>query len=180
MNHKFMKRLAKELGERGIGTLRFNFAFMEHKKGRPDPAPVAEKTIEAVVSYASKSFPTVPLFAGGKSFGGRMTSGLLSKKPLAVKGIIFYGFPLHPPGKPSTERATHLTTIAVPMLFLQGTRDALANVDLINGVTAKLPTAKIKMFDRADHSFAIGKTDVLDQLVSETHQWIHALLDHKL
>jgi predicted alpha/beta-hydrolase family hydrolase len=171
MNHKFMKSLAMGLAESSIGTLRFNFPFMENKKGRPDPGPVAEKTIESVISKAREMFPTVRLFAGGKSFGGRMTSNLLSKRPLALKGIIFYGFPLHPPGKPSTDRAAHLKTVTVPMLFLQGTKDTLANLALINETTSALAYATLKLFEGADHSFAIGKKDVLPELISASKAW---------
>jgi uncharacterized protein len=171
MNHKFMKLLAKGLAEIGIGTVRFNFPFMENKKGRPDPGPVAEKTIESVILKAKELFPTVRLFAGGKSFGGRMTSNLLSKRPLDIKGIIFYGFPLHPPGKPSADRAAHLKTVAVPMLFLQGTRDALATLSLIQEVTSSLDRATLKIFEGADHSFAAGKKDVMSELISESKEW---------
>lgn len=172
MNHKFMKRLSAALADVSVGTFRFNFPFMENKKGRPDVPAVAEKTVEAAISKARGLFPTVRLFAGGKSFGGRMTSHVLAKKKLDVTGLIFYGFPLHAPGKASTERAAHLNSISTPMLFLQGTRDALANVTLIEEVTSGLPAATLTFFDRADHSFAIGKTDVLDQLVVASSNWI--------
>jgi uncharacterized protein len=174
MNHRFMKALAKKLAEVNIGTLRFNFPFMEKKKGRPDPGPVAEKTIETAISRAVEMFPTVRLFAGGKSFGGRMTSNLLSKKLLPIKGIVFYGFPLHPPGKPSTDRAEHLKTVRSPMLFLQGTRDTLADLALITQVTSALPLATLTIFEGADHSFAIGKKDALDELVAASSKWMTA------
>jgi uncharacterized protein len=173
MNHKFMKMLAKGLAEQGIGTLRFNFPFMENKKGRPDVPAVAEKTIEAAISKARELFPTTRLFAGGKSFGGRMTSNLLSKRSQDVSGLVFYGFPLHAPGKPSKDRAVHLTDVKVPMLFLQGTRDALANLELITEVTSQLPLATIKILEGADHSFAAGKKDVMSELVEASKAWMN-------
>jgi uncharacterized protein len=172
MNHKFMKTLAKGLSDVGIGTLRYNFPFMENKKGRPDPAPVAEKTVEAAIAKARELFPSVPLFAGGKSFGGRMTSNLLSKRQLEIKGIVFYGFPLHAPGKPSTDRAAHLKDVKVPMLFLQGTRDALAALDLIKEVSSSLPLATLEIFEGSDHSFAAGKKDVMTDLITRSKAWI--------
>jgi uncharacterized protein len=132
MHHPFMTALAKLLTEHGVGTLRFNFPFMEHKKGRPDVPSVAHITIEAAINNAHETFPSLPLFASGKSFGGRMSSQYLSAHPHPeVKGIIFYGFPLHPPGKQSIERAEHLNDVKLPMLFLQGTRDEFATLSLI-------------------------------------------------
>jgi uncharacterized protein len=173
MDHRFMKALADALADRGIATLRFNFPFMEKKKGRPDPPAIAEKAVSSAVEKASQLFTDVPLFAGGKSFGGRMTSQWASKNsPGTVRGLIFFGFPLHAPGKPSTERAAHLYSVSLPMLFLQGTRDALANAALIGEVTSKLPTASLKMFEGADHSFAAGKRDMITELANSTSQWI--------
>jgi uncharacterized protein len=172
MNHKFMKLLAKSLAEVGIGTLRFNFPFMENKKGRPDVPAVAEKTIEAAINKAKESFPTVRLFAGGKSFGGRMTSHLISKRSIDVMGIVFYGFPLHAPGKPSKDRGAHLKDVKVPMLFLQGTRDALADLQLITELTSELQLSTLKIFQGADHSFAAGKKDVMPELVENTKAWM--------
>ena len=142
MNHSFMVTLAQLLSEQGIATLRFNFPFAENKKGRPDTPAVAHATIASAIANAEKLFPELPLFAAGKSFGGRMTSQYLSAHPdAAVKGIIFYGFPLHPPGKPSTERAEHLKDVTTPMLFLQGTKDELATWDLIVPVCKSLKLA---------------------------------------
>lgn len=172
MNHKFMKALAKGLADVGVGTMRFNFPFMENKKGRPDVPAVAEKTIEAAIAKAKEVYPTTKLFAGGKSFGGRMTSNLLSKRPLEVDGIVFYGFPLHAPGKPSTDRAAHLKDVKVPMLFLQGTRDALAVLELVREVTTPLATATLEIFEGADHSFAAGKKDVMSELIARSKNWI--------
>src|SRR6476659_7320994 len=135
MNHSFMIALAKSLSQASIATMRFNFPFTENKKGRPDSPAVAHKTIQAAISNAKELLPELPLFVAGKSFGGRMTSQFLSAHHDAtVKGIIFYGFPLHPPGKPSIERAEHLKEVKIPMLFLQGTRDELATLCLLKKV----------------------------------------------
>lgn len=174
MNHRFMKTLAKGLAEAGIGTLRFNFPFMEKKKGRPDIPAVAEKTIEAAVQKAHEKFPTVRIFAGGKSFGGRMTSHVMAKLKADVQGIVFYGFPLHAPGKQSKDRAAHLKDVKVPMLFLQGTRDALADLQLITEVAEELPRATLKIFEGADHSFAAGKKDLMPELVERSKTWMDA------
>ena len=178
MNHSFMVALAKSLAENGIASLRFNFPFTENKKGRPDPPAVAHKTIEASISKARVLFPELPVFAGGKSFGGRMTSQYLSAHhDSPVKGIIFYGFPLHPPGKPSIERAEHLKDVKVPMLFLQGTRDELAKWDLVEPVCALLPTATLIKIEGADHSFKAGKQNVMQILVDATRDWIEKKVD---
>ena len=155
MNHPFMTSLANLLAEQNIGTLRFNFPFTEHKKGRPDVPAVAHKTIEAAIKNAHETFPSLPLFAAGKSFGGRMSSQYLSIHPhREIDGLIFYGFPLHPPGKPSTERAEHLKEVKVPMLFLQGTKDALATMSLIEKVCSTLSLATlIKTTNPTNHLF---------------------------
>ena len=176
MNHPFMVSLAKSLAEAGIGSLRFNFPFTENKKGRPDPPAVAHKTIEAAISETRESFPKLPLFVSGKSFGGRMTSQYLSTHyGTSVKGIIFYGFPLHPPGKPSIERAEHLKDVTIPMLFLQGTRDELARWDLVESVCASLPLATLVKIEGADHSFKAGKQNVMQMLVDLTKDWIERI-----
>src|SRR6185369_5742600 len=173
MDHIFMSRLSDELALLSIGTLRFNFPFTENKKGRPDPPAVAEKTVEAVLEKAKKLYPDTPIFGSGKSFGGRMTSQRMSKEGLDfVKGIIFYGFPLHAPGADSIERGSHLKTVKVPMLFLSGTRDALANLKLITKVTDGLKLASLVTFDGADHSFKAGKKDLIPMLASITAEWI--------
>jgi len=177
MKHSFMIALAQSLAEQGISTLRFNFPFTENKKGRPDPPAVAHKTIEAAIANAQKLFPKLPLFVSGKSFGGRMTSQYLAAHPTeAVKGIIFYGFPLHPPGKPSIERAEHLKDVRLPMLFLQGTRDELATWDLIESVCSSLPTATLVKIEGADHSFKAGKINIIELLVNETKEWIGKII----
>ena len=176
MNHSFMIALAKSLSEASIATMRFNFPFTENKKGRPDPPAVAHKTTQAAISKAKELFPELPLFVAGKSFGGRMTSQFLSAHHDAtVKGIIFYGFPLHPSGKPSTERAEHLKDVKVPMLFLQGTKDELATWDLIESVCESLPRAKLVRIEGADHSFKAGKQNVIQVLADITNDWIEKI-----
>jgi len=176
MNHSFMIALAKSLSEVEITSMRFNFPFTENKKGRPDPPAIAHKTIETAISKAKELFPELPLFVAGKSFGGRMTSQYLSAHhDASVKGIIFYGFPLHPPGKPSIERAEHLRDVKIPMLFLQGTRDELAKWDLIESVCASLSLATLMKIEGADHSFKAGKQNVMQLLVDNTKGWIENL-----
>jgi uncharacterized protein len=173
MNHTFMVSLVHALAERGVATLRFNFPFMEKKKGRPDVPAVAHQTIAAAIGKAEELFPSLPLFVSGKSFGGRMSSQYLSDHSSSkVKGIVFYGFPLHPPGKPTIDRAEHLKNVKQPMLFLQGTRDALATWELIESVCTSLPQATLVKIEGADHSFKAGKRDVLTELVQSTWEWI--------
>lgn len=173
MNHPFMLTLAKSLSEVGIATLRFNFPFTENKKGRPDVPAVAHKTIEMAIQHAHESFPSLSLFASGKSFGGRMTSQLLSVRPNpVVKGIIFYGFPLHPPGKPSIERAEHLKGVKVPMLFLQGTRDQMATLNLMESVCSLLPQTTLVKIEGADHGFKAGKQDIMPLLINAMRDWM--------
>ena len=176
MNHSFMVTLAQSLSEQAIATLRFNFPFSENKKGRPDTPAVAHKTIEAAISKARELFPRLPIFVAGKSFGGRMSSQYLSAHPhTAVKGIIFYGFPLHPAGKPSVERAEHLKDVKTPMLFLQGTKDALATWNLIESVCSSLSSATLIKMEGADHSFKAGKQNIIQLLANETKQWIEKI-----
>ncbi|MBG9375067.1 dienelactone hydrolase family protein [Panacibacter sp. DH6] len=174
MHHSFMETLAAALAEKKIGTLRFNFPFMENKKGRPDKPEVAHATIAAAIGKACTLFPALPLFIAGKSFGGRMGSQYLAlHKAPNVKGIIFYGFPLHPAGKPSTERATHLKDVQQPMLFLQGTKDTLATLHLIEEVCNDLKNATLIKLEGADHSFKAGKQDTMTMLVKETAEWLY-------
>lgn len=176
MNHSFMVMLAKLLAEAGIATLRFNFPFTENKKARPDVPAVAHKTIEAAINQAHQMYPSVPLFVSGKSFGGRMSSQYLSMHDHpAVKGIVFYGFPLHPAGKPSIERAGHLKDVKVPMLFLQGTRDTLAELSLIETICSSLPLSTLIKLEGADHAFKAGKRDTMSMLVNATKDWIGRL-----
>lgn len=177
MHHSFMVSLANALAETGIATLRFNFPFMEKKKGPADKPAIAHKTIETAINKAQELFPSTPLFVAGKSFGGRMSSQYLSEHhPTAVKGIIFYGFPLHPAGKPSTDRAEHLKNVKQPMLFLQGTKDELATWNLIESVCSSLGRATLIKIDGADHSFKAGKKDIVSILVKETHNWIKEII----
>ena len=173
MHHDFMVMISKALAEREIATLRFNFPFMENKKGRPDAPAVAHKTIEAAINKAHELFPSLPLFASGKSFGGRMTSQWLATDPAVdVKGIIFFGFPLHQPGKPSIERAEHLKSVKVPMLFLQGTRDELASFELIEKLCTSLRRATLIKIEGANHSFKAGKQDIIPILADAAKSWI--------
>lgn len=174
MEHVFMETLATALAAAGIATLRFNFPFAEYGKGRPDTPAVAHQTIAAAIEKALALQPSLPLFVAGKSFGGRMSSKYLALHPRKdVAGLVFYGFPLHPAGKPGTERAAHLAEVKVPMLFLQGTKDALAQWDLIEAVCASLRKATLVKIEGADHSFKAGKkVDVMGMLVEATKEWV--------
>ena len=173
MDHPFMEALAESLSKSGIATLRFNFPFTEQQKKRPDSPAVAQAAIAAAIEKAGTLAPGIPLFASGKSFGGRMTSQYISSHPDSpVKGIVFFGFPLHPAGKPSIDRAEHLHHIHIPMLFLQGSKDTLATWDMIASVCKSLPTATLEKFEGADHSFKAGKTDVISLLTAATKAWI--------
>jgi predicted alpha/beta-hydrolase family hydrolase len=177
MNHSFMVALSNELATLGIATFRFNFPFTENKKGRPDFPAVAHKTIEAAINKAHKLYPSLPLFAAGKSFGGRMTSQYMAgEHNELVKGIIFYGFPLHAIGKPSIERGAHLKDVTVPMLFLQGTKDEMAKLDLIEEVCSTLPGATLQKIEGANHAFKAGKLNVIEILARETHSWVDKIL----
>ncbi len=174
MNHEFMVSISKSLAEKNIAILRFNFPFMENQKRRPDSPAVAHKTIEAAIKKAHELFPSLPLFVSGKSFGGRMSSQYLATQPTAdVKGIIFFGFPLHQAGKPSVERAEHLKNVVVPMLFLQGTKDTLASIDLIENVCASLKLATLITIEGANHAFKAGKKDLMPILTDSTISWVH-------
>lgn len=176
MNHAFMTALATSLSAVGIATLRFNFPFVEHKKVRPDTPAVAHQTIAAAITNAQETFPSLPLFASGKSFGGRMTSQYLAIHPRPeVRGLIFYGFPLHPSGKPSIERAEHLKDVKTKMLFLQGTKDELASWDLIESVCFSLPKASLVRIEGANHMFKAGKQDTMTLLVNATRDWIYTV-----
>jgi predicted alpha/beta-hydrolase family hydrolase len=179
MNHPFMVTLAHSLAEANVATLRFNLPFAEHRKGRPDVPAVAHKTIESAILNAHEAFGALPLFTSGKSFGGRMTSQFLSLHPLSiVKGIVFYGFPLHPPGKPSIERAEHLKEVKVPMLFLQGTRDELATWVLIEQVCSTIPRAELVKIEGANHSYNGGKQSIIEVLTKRTSDWIDTMKKH--
>jgi len=177
MNHSFMIALANVLAEANIATLRFNFPFAENKKGRPDSPAVAHQTIKAAILKAQELFPNLPLFVAGKSFGGRMSSQYLSlHADMKVKGIIFYGFPLHPQGKPSVERAEHLKDVKIPMLFLQGTRDELATWNLIESVCSSLSFAELVKIEGADHAFKAGKQNIIQILADKTKEWTEKII----
>ena len=179
MTHPFMQNLADELAAVGIATLRYQFPYMEQHRRVPDSPAVLTSTVRAAVQAATDLDPALPLFAGGKSLGGRMTSFAASQEPLSkVRGLVFFGFPLHPPNRPNRKRASHLENVSVPMLFLQGTRDALADLTLLRPICEKLgPLATLHIFESADHSFHVlkrsGKSDseVVRELASTVANW---------
>nr|WP_128929104.1 alpha/beta family hydrolase [Bradyrhizobium guangxiense] len=183
MRHAFMEKVAEGLGDRGIAAFRFNFPYMEEKKGRPDQPVVAHAAIRAAVAEAARLCPGLKLVAGGKSFGGRMTSQAQAKAALPdVKGLAFLGFPLHATKKPSSERAEHLAGITIPMLFLQGTRDGLADLSYLRPVISALgPKATLHEVEGGDHSFAVlkksGRTneDALIEVLDVLTAWIDGI-----
>jgi predicted alpha/beta-hydrolase family hydrolase len=180
MHHSFMAAFADGLAQRRIATLRYQFAYMDKGSKRPDPPAVAHAAVRAAVAEAAARCPDLPLFAGGKSFGGRMTSQAQAKEALpGVRGLVFVGFPLHPAGKPGIERAEHLASVPWPMLFLQGTRDELADLALMRGVVVGLgERATLALFDDADHAFHVrassGRNDaqVREAMLDATADWI--------
>ena len=183
MTHPFLAKLATELATAGVATLRYQFPYMEQRRRSPDSPAVAVATVEAAVGAAAQLAPELPLLAGGKSFGGRMTSTAASQGLLSnVRGLVFFGFPLHPPNKPGTKRAEHLSKVEAPMLFLQGTRDTLADVTLLRPICAELaPRVTLHIIDTADHSFHVlkssGKDDVavLRELAQRTASWARGI-----
>jgi predicted alpha/beta-hydrolase family hydrolase len=180
MDHPFMENVARGLASRGIATLRYQFPYMERGSKRPDPPPLAQATVRAAVAEAQRLLPDTALIAGGKSFGGRMTSQAQAKAPLeGVHGLAFLGFPLHPAGRPSQDRAEHLFEVQIPMLFLQGTRDNLASLDQLEPVCKQLgKCATLTLFADADHSFHVpartGRKDtqVLDEVLDALAAWL--------
>jgi len=185
MDHPFMVDVARKLALRGVATLRYQFPYMERGARRPDPPQVAQATVRAAVAAALSLLPELPLIAGGKSFGGRMTSQTQAKASLqGVSGLVFLGFPLHPAGRPSQDRAEHLFDVQIPMLFLQGTRDALASLDQLEPLCKKLGRlATLKLFADADHSFHVpvrtGRKDaqVLGDVVDAFAAWLDCVTD---
>ena len=180
MAHPFMASFANHLAEHGVATFRYQFPYMERGSKRPDPPKVAQATVRAAVAATSRLVPGLALFAGGKSFGGRMTSQAQAAAPLpGVLGLVFVGFPLHPAGKPSDERAAHLSKVHIPMLFLQGTRDELASLELLHPVVARLGRrATLHLMDDADHAFHVPartrRTDaqVRLEMAAAAAEWI--------
>jgi predicted alpha/beta-hydrolase family hydrolase len=180
MKHSFMEAIATGLAEREIATLRYQFLYMELGSRRPDPPPLAHAVVRAAVLEASRRLPDIPFFAGGKSFGGRMTSQAQAVTPLpGVRGLVFLGFPLHPPGKPSNERAKHLFDSDIPMLFLQGARDEFAELRLLEPLCQQLGVrATLKLFPEADHSFHVparsGRKDseIRAEVLDTMAKWI--------
>lgn len=182
MAHAFMEAVAQELAERGVATLRYQFPYMEQDGKRPDPPKVAHAAVRAAVARARELLPGITLVAGGKSFGGRMTSQAEALEPTGVKGLAFFGFPLHPAGAPSDERAAHLSDVHVPMLFLQGTRDALADVTLLKPLAKSLgKRATLHLVADADHSFHVpaksGRKDaqVRAEILDAFAAWVASL-----
>jgi uncharacterized protein len=179
MRHPFLESVARGLAERGIGTFRYQFPYMQAREKRPDPPDVAMAAVRAAVAKAAEVAPGLPIIAGGKSFGGRMTSNAAAKEALpGVKGLVFLGFPLHAPGKPGDSRAAHLASVTVPMLFLQGTRDTLAQLDLITAVCERLgPLATFHVVEGGDHSFKVlkrsgrGEKEVMEEMLGEIDRW---------
>jgi len=189
MGHPFLEAVAGRLAARGVATFRYRFPYMEAGRRRPDPQPVLVATVRAAVAAAAREAPGLPLSAGGKSMGGRMTSlaaagreGAAENGLPEIRGLVFLGFPLHAAGKPGIERADHLDRVPQPMLFLQGTRDRLAGLDLLEPVVERLgDRATLHVVDGADHSFRLpkraGRTDeeVLDELAETTAAWLDRL-----
>ena len=185
MAHPFLEQLAAELANTGIATLRYQFPYMEERRRVPDRPELLLATVAAAVRLAAEAAPGLPLLAGGKSMGGRMTSQAAAENLLdPVKGLVFFGFPLHPPNRPGTKRAEHLAKVSIPMLFLQGTRDTLADLNLLRPICANLGSrAMLHIIPEADHSFHVlkksGKTDaeVMTELAQTTAGWANKLKD---
>jgi len=183
MTHPFLDKLASELADAGVATFRYQFPYMEQRRRSPDSPAVATATVAAAVQAAGEAAPGLPLLAGGKSFGGRMSSQAAAQQVLpGVRGLVFFGFPLHPPNKPGTKRAEHLAKVPVPMLFLQGTRDTLADLKLLRPICKDLgKLATLHVIETADHSFHVLKSagksdaDVLRELAQATAAWVEKL-----
>ena len=184
MRHPFLESIAQGLAQRSIATLRYQFLYMERRARRPDPPAVAAATVRAAVAEAARVAPGLPLIAGGKSFGGRMTSTAQAEAPLpGVRGLVFFGFPLHPPGRPDDKRAEHLAQVRIPMLFLQGDRDEFADLKLLRPMVRQLgERATLHLVEGGDHSFHVlkrsGRTDaeVMAELVETIVEWTGKLI----
>ena len=184
MTHPFLSSFANALAERGIATLRYQFPYMERGSKRVDSPKVAHAAVRAAVAEAARRAPGLALFAGGKSFGGRMTSQAQAASPMpGVRGLVFLGFPLHPAGKPADERGAHLADVRIPMLFLQGTRDELADLSLLRPLVERLGTrATLRLFDDADHSFHVpartGRKDaeIRQEVADAMAEWIAGIV----
>jgi len=181
MKHPFMAAVAARLAQHRIATLRYQFPYMERGSKRPDSPKVAQAAVRAAVAAAARELPELALFAGGKSFGGRMTSQAQAAAPLTdVRGLVFLGFPLHAPGRPSEERGAHLFDVRVPMLFLQGTRDDFADLQLLEPFVKRLGAdATLKLLEDADHSFRVPartgrKADVIPELANALANWMNS------
>lgn len=180
MTHRHMAATAEGLAARGVAVLRFNFPYMEKGSKRPDSPAIAQAAIRAAIAQGKKLAGDLPLFAGGRSFGGRMTSQAQVAEPLPnVRGLVFFAWPLHPAGKPGTDRAEHLSKVKLPMLFLQGTADTLAEINLLKPTVAALgKRAKLHLVEHADHSFHVpaktGRkdTEVLDEILDVARDWM--------
>lgn len=183
MEHPSMQAVAAGLAERGIATLRYQFPYMERQSRRPDPPPLCHATVRAAVAEAARLAPDLPVIAGGRSFGGRMTSQAQAQAPLAgVRGLVFLAFPLHPAGQPGTERAVHLQDVGIPMLFIQGTRDELAEPALLGPLVERLgPRATLHVLEDADHSFHVparsGRKDseVRNEALDAVRTWLNGV-----
>jgi predicted alpha/beta-hydrolase family hydrolase len=184
MSHPFLEALSQALADLQVATLRFQFPYMERGARRPDPPKLAQEAVRAAVAAAHERLPNLPLIAGGKSYGGRMTSQAQASKPLpGVRGLAFLGFPLHPANQPSSSRAEHLAQVDLPMLFLQGTRDALANIDLVYELMTHLGSrATLHSIEEADHSFRVPvrtgrkNSDVITDLAGKIADWASSLV----
>jgi len=185
MRHPFLEAISQRLAEQGIATLRYQFRYVEQRSRRPDPPAVAAATVRAAVAEAARLAPGLPLVAGGKSFGGRMTSTAQAEEPLpGVRGLVFLGFPLHPPGRPDDKRAEHLARVTIPMLFLQGTRDEFADLELLRPVVKRLgDRAALHLVESGDHSFKVPKKsgrsegDVMGELARAIVTWSLKLVE---
>jgi uncharacterized protein len=183
MRHRFMEDVAGKLAERDVATLRYQFPYMEKRTKRPDSEAVLTDTVKAAIAAAKKQAGNLPIFAGGKSMGGRMTSIAAAKEPLeGVCGLVYFGFPLHAAGRPGIERGEHLVDVQIPMVFLQGSRDALAELKLLKSLCAKLgKRAELFIIDGGDHSFHMLKSSkksdeqVLDELVTKAAEWMESV-----